>query len=48
MQIARTSNRVFDGYENGPPIKDITHQRRGQNREPEYEFQQRADHDHAK
>ncbi|KAH3782514.1 hypothetical protein DPMN_160431 [Dreissena polymorpha] len=34
---------VFDDYEEGPFIKDITHKSRGQKREPEYEFQRRAE-----
>ncbi|KAH3788294.1 hypothetical protein DPMN_166430 [Dreissena polymorpha] len=34
---------VFDVYEDGFYIKDITYQRRGQKREFEYEFQQRED-----
>ncbi|KAH3860068.1 hypothetical protein DPMN_022961 [Dreissena polymorpha] len=34
---------VFNGYEDGPSIIDITHRRRGEKREPEYEFQQRAE-----
>ncbi|KAH3802385.1 hypothetical protein DPMN_156061 [Dreissena polymorpha] len=32
---------VFDGYEDNPSFNDITHQRRGQKRKPEYEIEQR-------